>query len=97
MKNNAITSATELVSPNSISEFSPDVVIERAKRSAVAMGELMQQVFGDSDGQSPRIEPCDYGDFESPEKMLARAGEVADGMRSLFNVHARLQMSREHR
>ena len=48
MDNQAVTNAVDWVLPNSASEFSPDVVTERAKRTATAMGELMQQTFRDS-------------------------------------------------
>jgi hypothetical protein len=46
MGNQAITNATEWVLPNSTPEFSPDVVIEHARKNVAAMGQLMQQTFG---------------------------------------------------
>jgi hypothetical protein len=51
MENQAVTNATGWVLPNSAPEFLPDVVTERAKKTAVAMGELMQQTFREPNEQ----------------------------------------------
>jgi len=51
MQNRAVTNATGRVLPNSAPEFSPDAVMERAKKTAAAMGELMQQTFREPDEQ----------------------------------------------
>jgi hypothetical protein len=53
MQNRAVTNATGRVLPNSAPEFSPDAVMERAKKTAAAMGELMQQTFREPDEQNP--------------------------------------------
>ena len=52
MQNSAVTNATGWVLPNSAPEFSPAAVTERAKKTAMAMGELMQQTFGELDEQN---------------------------------------------
>jgi hypothetical protein len=53
MGNQAVTDATGWVLPNSAPEFSSNVVIERAKKTATAMGRLMQETFGDSNEHTP--------------------------------------------
>jgi len=49
MQIRTVTNAVEWVLPNSDAEFSPDIVTERAKKTAGAMGELMWQTFREFD------------------------------------------------
>jgi hypothetical protein len=48
MDNQAVTNATAWVLPNSAPEFSPDAVVEHARKNVAAFGQLMQQTFGDT-------------------------------------------------